>query len=99
LRSRRYARVAGFQVGMDLNDVDHVNVEPALIEDNDVGIRTTRGGYQIFWNTFRNNGIALEVCGLSVCDIVPWHDMRVDGVRHPSYKVPSSRVRNCRPIS
>jgi hypothetical protein len=63
------SRVAGFQVGMELNDVDHVDVEYTTIEDNDVGIRLTRGGYQVFFNVFRNNGTALDVCGLAWCDI------------------------------
>ena len=63
------SRMSGFQVGFDLNDVDHVDVEYTAIEDNDVGIRLTRGGYQVFFNALRNNGVGLEVCGLNVCDI------------------------------
>jgi hypothetical protein len=61
----RPGRVAGFQVGIELNDVTWLDVEGgAIIEDNAVGLRVIHGKGQIFWNTFRRNGVGLESRGV-----------------------------------
>jgi hypothetical protein len=63
-------RVAGFEVGIELNDVTWHDVEAdTQIENNGVGLRVTHGKGQIFWNTFRNNAVALEVRGAYHTDI------------------------------
>lgn len=61
--------VSGFQIGMVMDDVSFANIEPALIMNNDVGVYFTKGGYQIFYVEFRNNGVGLSVCGLYHIDI------------------------------
>jgi hypothetical protein len=63
-------RVSGFQVGIELNHVIWHDVEAGTeIEDNEVGLRVTHGKGQIFWNFFRNNGVAIEVRGAFHTDI------------------------------
>jgi hypothetical protein len=58
-------RVAGFEVGIELDNVFWHDVEGgAVIEGNGVGLRVTHGKGQIFWNTFRNNGVGLEARGI-----------------------------------
>jgi hypothetical protein len=59
------ARVAGFEVGIEFNNVTWHDIEAGVvIEDNGVGLRLVHGKGQIFWNTFRNNGIGLEARGI-----------------------------------
>jgi hypothetical protein len=63
-------RVSGFDVGIELNNVAWHDVEAdTQIENNGVGLRVTHGKGQIFWNTFRNNDVALEVRGAFHTDI------------------------------
>jgi hypothetical protein len=63
-------RVAGFDVGIDLNGVTWHDVEAGTeIENNRVGLRVTHGKGQIFWNFFRNNDVGIEVRGVFHTDI------------------------------
>ena len=59
------ARVAGFEVGIEFNNVTWLDIEAGVvIEDNGVGLRVVHGKGQIFWNMFRNNGVGLETRGV-----------------------------------